>query len=163
MVERYRFICRTIVFGHRKCSRGTGYVSGHRKQFRATPNKLYGPNGPRERQTSPKRGWCAPYRPNRRRRKGRKGRRKGEDSASPFPSPPPSLSFPPPMDMEGGRPTWRRRPSRITPTWGAPYSPSPCPTYIYVGGAPLEHTTLIPSRVRRPPPQFTPQVICRSA
>ena len=30
-------IYRTIVFGHRKCSGVTGYVSGHRKGFRATP------------------------------------------------------------------------------------------------------------------------------
>ena len=41
MVERLIFIYRTIVFGHRKCSGGTGYVSGHRKGFRAPPGELW--------------------------------------------------------------------------------------------------------------------------
>ena len=42
-----------IVFGHRKCSGGTGYISGHRKGFRASPRQLHGPNGTRRGQTSP--------------------------------------------------------------------------------------------------------------
>ena len=37
MVERQRFIYRTIVFGHRKCFGGTRYVSGHRKEVPGTP------------------------------------------------------------------------------------------------------------------------------
>ena len=139
-----------IVFGHRKCSGGTGYVSGHRKGFRATPGKLYGPNGPRVGQTSPKRGWCAPYRPNRRRRKGREGRRKGEDSASPFPSPPPSLSFPLRWIWKGGGRLGGGAQVGLL-LLGAPLAaPLPLPPIYICGGAPLEHTRLIPSRVRRP-------------
>ena len=60
MVERYRFIYRTIVFGYQKCSGVTGYVSGHRKGFRATPGKLHGPYGPRGETHQSQRGWCAP-------------------------------------------------------------------------------------------------------
>ena len=41
IVERQRLIYRTIVFRHRKCSGGTGYVSGHRKGFRAPPAKIW--------------------------------------------------------------------------------------------------------------------------
>ena len=53
MVKRKRFIYWTMIFGHRKCSGGTGYISGHWKGFRASPRQLHGPNGPRRGQTSP--------------------------------------------------------------------------------------------------------------
>ena len=58
-----------------------------------------------------------------------------------------------------GKPNWTRPPSSIPPTWAHPSCSPPPPTYIYVGRGCLEHTTNIVSRVRRPPPQFTPPVI----
>ena len=42
-----------MVFGHRKCSGGTGYISGHRKGFRATPGKDMGLMGQVREHTSP--------------------------------------------------------------------------------------------------------------
>ena len=46
----------------------------------------------------------------------------------------------------------------LLPTWGAPrlaYSPS----FLYIWGAPLENTPIVPSRVWRPTSQFTPPVM----
>ena len=43
MVERYRFIYWMMIFGHRKCSGGTGCISGHQKGFRASHRQLHGP------------------------------------------------------------------------------------------------------------------------
>ena len=52
-----------------------------------------------------------------------------------------------------------RSPSRIRSYLGRLLaSPLPLPP-IYMWGVPLAHTRELPSRVRRPPPQFTPPVI----
>ena len=87
------------------------------------------------------------------RRKGEGGKEKGNRI------PPSPSSLPTPnRNRKGGRPN-REVPSRIPPTWGAPLAASPPLQPIYTKGAPLEHTTNIVSRVRRPPPHFTPPVI----
>ena len=82
----------------------------------------------------------------------REGRRKGEDSATPFPSPPPSPSFHLRCIWKGeGRLGGGTQVGLLL--LGAPLaSPLPLPPIYIGGGAPLEHTTLIPSHVRRPHP-----------
>src|SRR5215216_2796990 len=122
-----------MLFRHRKCSEGSGYISGHRKGVPGTPGKDMGLMG-QERDRPAPGGLVRPHigRIGGKRKEG-KGEGKGRIRPPPFLLSP--LSFlPPPTLMEGGRPTCRRRPSRITPTWGAPCCPSPSPTYIYVGG-----------------------------
>ena len=44
-----------MVFGHRKCSEGTGYLSGHRKGVSGTPGKDMGLMGQVREHTSPAR------------------------------------------------------------------------------------------------------------
>ena len=134
-----------IVFGHWKCSGVTGYVSGHQKGFWATPGKLYGPYGPRGETHQPQRGWCPPHMgwPNWR-RKGEGGKEKG-NRISPSPS-----SLPTPNRNRKGVGRIGRTPSRIPPTWGAPFATSPPLQPIYMWGPPLEHTPTIVSHVRRP-------------
>ena len=151
-------IYRMIVFRHRKCFGGTGYLSGHRKGFRAPPAKdmsLMGQEGKRSSQQGLP---CPPYGPHLRGRK--QGKREGRGGIRPPPSfPPPSSFLSPPEFMEGGEAELGRRPSRIPPTWGAPLAASPPLQSIYMRGAPLEHTSTVVSHVRCPPPQFTPPVI----
>jgi hypothetical protein len=55
MVERSRFIYRTMVFGHQKCFRGYQVLIGSPEGVPGTPppRQRYGLNGPREGQTSP--------------------------------------------------------------------------------------------------------------
>ena len=84
--------------------------------------------------------------------KGKEERKKGIG----FPLPPLPFLLRIGIGKGGGR--IGRTPSRIPPTWGAPLAASPPLQPIYMG-APLEHTQNIVSRVRRPPPQFTPPVI----
>ena len=78
MVERSRFIYRTIVFGHQKCFGVTRYLSGHRKGFRAPPTKDMGLMGQEGKHTSHK-GLVRSHMglPNRR-RKGGKGKERVE-------------------------------------------------------------------------------------
>ena len=45
MVERQRLIYRTMEFRHRSVLGSTGYLSGHRKGFRAPPTKDMGVMG----------------------------------------------------------------------------------------------------------------------
>ena len=47
MVERSRLIYRTIVFGHRKCFGGYRVLIGSPEGVPGTPDKRYGPYGPR--------------------------------------------------------------------------------------------------------------------
>src|SRR5215216_2964838 len=122
-----------MIFGQRKCSGVYRVHIGSPEGVLGTPGKDMGLMGQYRDIPAP----CGLVRPhigrNRRRRKGGKGEGKGRIRPPPFLLSPLS-SLPPPTLMEGGRPTCRRRPSRITPTWGAPCCPSPSPTYIYVGG-----------------------------
>ena len=74
----------------------SGIFFGIPRGYRNPPEKYWAKGGTDQ----PLVGWCAPYRPNRRRRKEGKGERKGEDSASPFPSLPFAF-LPPPTLMEG--------------------------------------------------------------
>ena len=136
--------------------RGYRVLIGSPEGVPGTPDKRYGPYGPRGETHQPQRGWCAPPPhmgwPNWR-RKGEGGKEKGNRI------PPSPSSLPTPnRNRKGGRPNWEV-PKEDSSYLGCPISCLSSPqTYIY-GGALLEHTTLIPSRVRRPPPQFTPPVI----
>ena len=88
-------IYRTMVFGHQNCSRGYRVLIGSPEGVPGTPGKDMGLIGPREGRTSPQGSGAPPYRPKLEEKERREGRRKGEDSASHFPSLP--LSFLPPM------------------------------------------------------------------
>ena len=145
-------IYRTIVFGHRKCSgmyrvfigvrEGGGGYRNHRGNILA----IWAMRG---EHTSPQ-GVARPPMVG-----GRIG--EGEEGVQP-----PSFSSSPSFLLR-----WKKErgalgetPSRIRTLRGAhPGCSPPPPTYIYVGRGRLEHTTTIVSRVRRPPPQFTPPVI----
>ena len=82
-----------MIFGHRKCSGGTGYISGHRNGFRAPPDIYMGLMGQEGKHISQQALLRPPYGPNERRRKEGKGEGKGGFS-HPLPSLLPSLSFP---------------------------------------------------------------------
>src|SRR5215216_4845135 len=110
-----------ILFGHRKCSGGTGYISGHRKGVPGTPGKDMGLLGQEGKRSSQQGLLRPPYGLHLRERKGET--REGRGGIRPPPSfPPPSSFLPSPVLMEGGR-----RPSRIPPTWGALAAPLPLP------------------------------------
>src|SRR6266536_2525695 len=99
-----------MIFRHRKCSGGTGYISGHRKGFRAPPAKDMGLMGQEGKRSSQQGLLRPPYGPHLRERK--EGKREGRGGIRPPPSfPPPSSFLPPPELMEGGRPNWTRPPS----------------------------------------------------
>ena len=145
---------RMMIFEHRKCSRGTGYVSGHRKGFWVPPEKDMGLKGQEGKHTSHKGAGAPPIWAGQiGEGKGKKERKKGIG----FPLPPLPFLLRIGIGKGGGR--IGRTPSRIPPTWGTPLAASPPLQPIYMRGAPVEHTTNIVSRVRRPPPQFTPPVI----
>src|SRR5215216_401208 len=135
-----------MIFGHRKCSGGTGYLSGHQKGFRAPPAKDMGLMGQEGKHTSHKGAGAPPIWASQiGEGKGKEKRKKGIG----FPLPP--LSFLLRIGIGKGRGRIGRRPSRIPPTWGAPLAASPPLQPIYMRGAPLEHTPTILSRVQRPP------------
>ena len=58
MVDRYRFIYRTILFEHRKCFGMHRVLIGSPEGVPGTPGKRYGPRGETHQ---PQRGWCAPH------------------------------------------------------------------------------------------------------
>ena len=60
MVERYRLIYRTMVFGHRKCFEMYQEGIGSPKGVPGTPRQVMGLMGQRRGQTRPQGGWCAP-------------------------------------------------------------------------------------------------------
>src|SRR6266536_1239103 len=82
-----------MIFGHRKCSEGTGYISGHRKGVPGTPGKDMGLMG-QERDRPAPGGLVRPHIG----RIGGKGRRRRENERGGFGLPlsflPPSPSFP---------------------------------------------------------------------
>ena len=87
-------IYRTIVFGHGSVPEGIGYISGHRKGFRAPPAKIWALWAKRGID-QPTRGWCAPIKAEIG-GEGKRGREKeGEGFGLPLPSllPPPSFPF----------------------------------------------------------------------
>ena len=87
----------------------------------------------------------------------------GGDSAPPFL--PPSLFplFPPPVKGKGGGRIGLGAQVGFLLLGRALGCLPPSPSFIYVGRAPLEHTSIVPSRVRHPPPQLTPRSYRRSA
>ena len=102
MVEKERFIYRTMIFGHRKCSGKHRVLIGSPEGVPGTPGKRYGPYEPRGETHQPQRGWCTPHMgwPNWR-RKGEGGKEKGNRI-------PPFLLFlpTPNRNRKGGRPNW---------------------------------------------------------
>ena len=95
-----------MIFGHRKCSGGTGYISGHRKGFRAhtpPPRQRYGPYWAKGGTDKPLRGWCGPpiWAGQIGVEKGKGERKKGIG----FPPSPSSLPTPN-RNRKGGRPDW---------------------------------------------------------
>ena len=68
MVERYRLIYRTMVFGHQKCFGKHRVLIGSSERSFEDPRQRYGPYGPSEGTHQPR---CAPIEaiPMRRRRK----------------------------------------------------------------------------------------------
>ena len=66
------------------------------------------------------------------------------------------------MDMEGGDRLGGGAQVGLLLLWAPLVAPLPLPL-IYMWGAPLEHTTLIPSRVRRPLHSLRLRSYCRSA
>ena len=151
-------IYRTIVFRHRKCFGGYRIHIGSLKGFRAPPAKDMGLMGQEEKHTSHK-GLVRPHmvRPKWRKEKGRRKGNRGNMIPPSFPLSP--LSFPPPEIRKGGG-RIGGGPQVGFLLLGAPQGCSPpSPTYIYMGRGRLEYTPKIVSRVRRPPPQFTPLVI----
>ena len=148
-----------MVFGHRKCFGMHRVLIGSPEGVPGTPGKRYGPYGPRGETHQLQRGWCAP--PHMGWTNWRRKREEGKEKGNRIPPSPSSLPTPN-RNRKGVGGRIGGTPSRIPPTWGTPLAASPPlqPIYIYIlGGAPLEHTTNIVSRVRRPPPQFTPSDI----
>ena len=84
MVERLRLIYRTIVFGHRKCSRGYQVHIGSSEGVLGTPGKDMGLMGQEGKRSSQQGLLPPPYGPNQRRKERGEERRKGRDSATPF-------------------------------------------------------------------------------
>ena len=75
MVDSSRLIYRTIVFGHRKCSRGYQVHIGSPEGVPSNPGKRYGPYGPRGETHQPQGAGAPPiWAGLRRRRKGEKGK-----------------------------------------------------------------------------------------
>ena len=133
-----------MIFRHQKCSGGTGYISGHRKGFRASPRQLHGPTGPRRGQTSPS-GVGAPH-VGQNKGEGKRGRDKGRGAIRPPPSFSPPSSFRPPPG-EYGRGVAELGGAQVgflllgAPPW-LPLLPSNLYIYIYIcvgGGTARTH------------------------
>ena len=136
-------------------------ISVHRKGFRATPDKDMGLMGQVREHTSPQGAGAPPIGPamcGERKRRGVKGK---YEVGLLLPSPPPSFLSPCP-NMVGGRIGLGAQVGFHLLGRALGCLP-PSPSFIYVGRAPLEHTSIVPSRMRRPPPQLTPRTYRRSA
>ena len=73
-----------MVFGHRKCSGGYRVLIGSLEGVQGTPDKRYGPNGPRGETQQPAGAAAPPYGLSQRTKERGEERRKGRDSAPPF-------------------------------------------------------------------------------
>ena len=136
-----------MIFGHRKCFGVYRVIIGVPEGVPDTPGRLVGLLGHKRGAHQPKRGWRASHgsRPS--------GERKGGIRLPPsFLSP---LSFPPPTNMAGGARPRAGAQVGFRPTWSALW-PLPSPSHLYICGGHLAHARQLPSRVRRPPPSFTP-------
>ena len=149
MVERERLIYRTMVFGHRKCSKGYRVHIGSPEGVPGNPGKDMGLMGQVREHTSPQGAGAPPIGPatwGDRERRGGKGK---YEVGLLLPSPPPSFLSPLSKYGRGGRIGLGAQVGFLLLGRALGCLP-PSPSFIYVGRAPLEHTSIVPSRVRRP-------------
>ena len=151
-----------MVFEHQKCFGGYRVLIGSPQRSYGHPRQRYGPYGPREGTQQPTRGWCAPIEAGpMRKRKEERERKVWIRIPTSFPHP----LFPPPSCIhEKGGVGQGRAPRGQRPTLGRPWLPL-LPSHLYIcgEGASRTDTTSIVSRVRHPPPQFTPRSYSRGA
>ena len=140
-----------MVFRHRKCFGRYQVLIGSPKGVPGTPDKRLGLMGQEGKCTSHKELVCPPICSSLR-GEGKRGRERKEWNMIP----PSSPLFPsPPTNMARGA-AKGRSPSRIRSYLGRPLaSPLSLPP-IYMWEGHLAHPRQLLSRVRRPPPSFTP-------
>ena len=120
-------IYRTMVFGHRKCSRGYRVLIGSPERSFGHPRQRYGPYGPSEGTHQP---WCAPIEASPMRRRRKEGRARKVWIRIPTSFPLPHLSFHLGYIWQGAR-GLGGTPSRIPPTWAPPMAAPPSLPPIY--------------------------------
>ena len=133
-------------------------IPGHRKGFRATPDKHIGLMGQVREHTSPQGAGAPPIGPatwGERERRGGKGK---YEVGLLLPSPPPSFLSPLSKYGKGGRIGLGAQVGFLLLGRDLGCLPS-SPSFIYVGRAPLEHTSIVPSHVRRPSSTVNTSVI----